>query len=215
VSRSAVVLLAVLLTASSACQRRQTRGPEGVRDAWVAALASGDAKAAYALLAPSVRARVKFDDFAARWKQDAKQRARMVAQAKALPDDLELVARNASSVHDGGLVLRWTRVGDEWLVVDGLPGARAASTPAAAIRGFIAAMSGAQLQRAQRYLADELVDALHDDWSARVEAIESALARPGSIELSEDLSHAQLRYEPQRAITLEQTARGWRITALE
>lgn len=211
-----VVLVAlVCVLALPGCKRKSTRGPEGLRDAWVAALAANDPKAAYALLAPSVRARVPYDQFVARWKDDAKQRGDVVAAAKKLPADLRVVAKNATSVHDGGIVLRWTKVGDDWLVVDGLPGARGASTPAAAIRGFIAAMNAAQLQRAERYLAEELVDALREDWSTRVDAIEAALARPGAIELSKDLVHAQLRYEPQRAITLEQTPRGWRITSLE
>jgi hypothetical protein len=213
--RRIVVVALLFALALPACKRKSTRGPEGLRDAWVAALAADDPKAAYALLAPSVRARVPYEEFVARWKNDAKQRADVVAQAKKLPADLRVVAKNATSVHDGGIVLRWTRVGDDWLVVDGLPGARGASTPAAAIRGFIAAMHSAQLQRAERYLADDLVEALREDWSTRVDAIEAALARPGAIELSEDLERAQLRYEPQRAITLEQTPRGWRITSLE
>ncbi len=212
---AARIALVVALVLVPACKRKSTRGPEGVRDAWVAALEADDAKAAYALLAPSVRARTPYPEFAARWKSDAAQRKRIVGQAHELPDDLRVVARNASSVHDGGIVLRWTKVGDHWLVVDGLPGARGAATPAAAIRGFIAAMNAAQLQRAERFLSDELALALREDWSARVDAIEAALARPGAIELSEDLTRAQLRYEPQRAITLEQTARGWRITSLE
>lgn len=211
-----VLALAILCAlATSACKRKSTRGPEGLRDAWVAALAANDPKAAYELLAPSVRARTPYPEFVARWKEDAKQRADVVAQAKQLPADLRVVAKNATTVHDGGIVLRWTKVGDDWLVVDGLPGARGASTPAAAIRGFIAAMNAAQLQRAERYLSDDLVSALREDWSTRVDAIEAALARPGAIELSEDLARAQLRYEPQRAITLEQTPRGWRITSLE
>ncbi|HWB73521.1 MAG TPA: hypothetical protein VG755_01175, partial [Nannocystaceae bacterium] len=206
--RFALVALLCAL-ALPACKRKSTRGPEGLRDAWVAALAANDPQAAYGLLAPSVRARVPYQEFVARWKADTKQRADAVAQAKKLPDDLRVVAKNATTVHDGGIVLRWTHVGDDWLVVDGLPGARGASTPAAAIRGFIAAMNAAQLQRAERYLADDLASALREDWSTRVEAIEAALARPGAIELSEDLVRAQLRYEPQRAITLEQTPRGW------
>lgn len=211
-SRLAIIVLtsALLLPA---CKR--ARGPEGLRDAWVAALEANDPKAAYALLAPSVRARVKYDDFAARWRSDAEQRKRIVAQASDLPAELRVTSRSATTVHDGGVVLRWAKVGDHWLLVDGLPGIRSASTPAAAIRGFVAAISGAQLQRAQRYLSEDLAEALQEDWSARVEAIETALARPGAIELSEDLSRAQLRYEAGRAITLEQTPRGWRITALE
>jgi hypothetical protein len=215
VRRALVFAAFACLLALPACRTRSAQSPEALRDAWARALTFADPKPAYALLAPTVRARVPYREFAERWKRDAKERAILAKQAAALPAELEVVARNATTVHDGGVVLRWTYVGDAWQLVDGLPGARAASTPAAAIRGFIAAISSAQLQRAERYLADALVEALREDWSSRVEAIEAALARPGAIELSEDLGRAQLRYEPQRAITLEQTPQGWRITALE
>jgi hypothetical protein len=66
-----------------------------------------------------------------------------------------------------------------------------------------------------RYLAPELAESIRRDFAARAEAIDAALAKPGAIELSDDLRRAQLRYEPSRVITLEQTPQGWRITALE
>ena len=79
----------------------------------------------------------------------------------------------------------------------------------------LAAIAKAELGGAQRYLSDELATRMREDFAARVDAIEAALQVPGAIELSEDLSRAQLRYEPQRVLTLEQTPRGWTITGLE
>ena len=63
-------------------------------------------------------------------------------------------------------------------------------------------------------LSDGLVDAIDEDWSARVDAIELALEEPGGLELSADLRRAELRYEEGRAVSLEQTPDGWRITGL-
>ena len=71
------------------------------------------------------------------------------------------------------------------------------------------------MTRIRSLLGDELADAVDEDWQSRVEAMEAALDRPGSIELSSDLRRAELRYEQDRVLTLQQTPRGWRITALE
>lgn len=208
-------LLVALALASLGCASRGPRTPEALRQAHVAALAGDDAKAAYELLAPEVQAKVDPEAFAARWREDAELRRKTVTSAKALPDAEHVSARTATTVHPGGMVLHWTRSGRTWRVVDGLPGSRHASTPAAAIRGLLAAIAGTDWGSARRYLSEDLAQAIREDASARAEAIEAALARPGAIELSDDGRRAQLRYEPARLMTLEQSPGGWRITDLE
>ncbi|MBX7078933.1 MAG: hypothetical protein K1X88_07075 [Nannocystaceae bacterium] len=214
-TRTWVLALCVL----AACRGggRELHSPAAVRAAYLDALAKDDPKAAYALLAPQLRRRVPYESFAARWRADAAERAAIVEAARASSKgrDRVAVARRATTVHEGGVVLHWAKIGKQWYVVDGLPGDPRASTPAEAIRGFLAAIARAELGGAQRYLSDELAGRMREDFAARVDAIEAALEVPGAIELSDDLSRAQLRYEPQRVLTLEQTPRGWTITGLE
>ncbi len=205
----------VALALLSACERGGTRSPQAAREAYLTALRNDDPAAAYALLAPDVRARVEYASFKARWQADGAERKSTLAQAKAMAGGRAPTSHAATTVHADGVVLHWAKVGDRWLVTGGLPPASRASTPAGAIRGFVGALGRARLDTAQSFLSDELADGLREDWAARIEAIEAALAKPGAIELSDDLRRAQLRYEPQRVIVLEQTPRGWTITSFE
>jgi hypothetical protein len=197
-----------------ACSHGQARSPERLRDAHVAALEANDPAAAYALLAPDVRAAVPFEEFAARWKADADEHAAAVATAKLLDPALEAPLHGGTTVHAGGRVLRWTQVDDELQVVDGLPGRPDTSTPAQTVRAFIAAVRTADLAEVRGLLGEALVEAVDEDWSERVDAIERALEEPGALDLSADLRRAELRYETGRVLTLEQTPEGWRITGL-
>jgi hypothetical protein len=206
---------AVALASLVGCTPRGSRSPEAARDAYLEALRKDDPEAAYALLAPDVRARVDYSSFLARWKADVAERKATLEAAKAIDHGRIVAGHTATTVHADGVVLQWAKLDDRWYVTGGLPPASRASTPAEAIRSFLAALGGGPLGKAQSFLSPELADALREDWAARTEAIEAALTRPGAIELSEDLLRAQLRYEPQRVIVLEQTPRGWAITSLE
>lgn len=210
-------LLLLLLPLALGCSRGaagQTRSPARLRDAQVAALAADDPAAAYALLAPEIREAVPFEEFSARWKTDAAEHQQAVAAAGALPAELEAPLYGGTTTHPGGRVLRWTQVDDELQVVDGLPGRPDTSTPAQAVRAFVAAVRRANLAEVRGLLGDTLVEAVDEDWSTRADAIERALSAPGALDLSADLRRAELRYEVGRMITLEQTPQGWRITGL-
>jgi hypothetical protein len=198
-----------------ACTPRVVRSPEALRDAHVAALASDDPKQAYALLAPEVRAKVPYADFAQRWRDNAAERKTMASQAKQLDAAWRTPVLEGTTVHAGGRVLRWTRTGDGYMVVEGLPGVAQTQTPAQTVRALIESVRTTDLSRVRRLLGDELAGALAEDWQARVDALEAALERPGAIELSPDLLRAELRYEPNRVLSMEQTPSGWRITSLE
>ena len=65
-------LFVVLVVAAAACG--QARSPARLRDAHVAALKADDPAAAYALLAPEVRAAVPYAEFEARWKEENSRR---------------------------------------------------------------------------------------------------------------------------------------------
>jgi hypothetical protein len=207
---------AVLLAAPTmaACGPRQARAPARLRDAHVAALRADDPAAAYALLAPEVRAAVSYEEFEARWKADAAEHEAAIAAAESLDPATTATLHGGTTMHAGGRVLRWTQVDDELLVVDGLPGRPDTSTPAQTIRAFVAAVRRADLTEVRGLLGEALVEAVDEDWSERVDAIERALEEPGALDLSADLRRAELRYEAGHAVTLEQTAEGWRITGL-
>ncbi|MCX4245508.1 hypothetical protein [Paraliomyxa miuraensis] len=196
------------------CGHRQARSPTRLRDAHVQALRADDPAAAYALLAPEVQATVSFEEFEARWKSDSAEHAQAIAAAESLDPALQDPLHGGTTVHPGGRVLHWTQVDDALQITDGLPGRLDTSTPAQAVRAFIAAVRRADLAELRSLMHEPLLAALEEDWSTRVDAIERALEEPGALELSADLHRAELRYEGSRVLTLEQTPAGWRITGL-
>lgn len=200
---------------STGCTRTRSRSPERLREEWVSALANDDARAAYALLGPELRRKLPFATFEARWKLEAAEHKAAATAAKALGEGQTLAVREGTTVHEGGRVLRWAATSEAWLVVDGLPGSAPTATPAQTIRSLIAAVRRTDLSAVRALLGDELAAALGEDWNARAQAMEDALDRPGAIELSADLRRAELRYEQGKAVTLEQTKAGWRITSFE
>jgi hypothetical protein len=208
-------LLAVALLCSLGCATQGARSPERLRDDYVRSLQGDDARAAYAMLSPELRAETSFEDFDARWKANAAERKDMAAEGKGLSKPLREPIRSGTTVHEGGRVVRWTDVGGRYYVVDGLPGTPQTATPGQTIRALIVAVRATDLSSIRILLGEDLATAIDEDWSARVDAMEAALDRPGSIELSSDLRRAELSYEPGRVLTLEQTPRGWRITSLE
>lgn len=207
--------LVALLVVIPACKRATTPSPERLRQAQLAAMKTDDPGAAYALLAPEVQARVPKAEYVERWNAMKAERAALLSAAAAMPDAQATATREGTTVHEGGRVLSWTLVGDRYLVVEGLPGRPRTATPAEAIRSFLAAARATDLSRVRALLGEELATSLQEDFGARVDAIERALEDPGAIELSSDEQRAELRYEPDRAVRLQQTDAGWRITALE
>lgn len=190
------------------------RSPEALRDAYARALAADDPAAAYALLSPELRAATSKEAFAARWKSQAAERAAAKAALDTLPPALKPPIRGGETLHEGA-VLSWAQIGDSYQVLGGLPGQPDLSTPAGAIRAFVVAVRRADLGALSALLADDLSSRLRDDWNKRADLLEQLLRQPGAIEYTPGMERAILRYEPGRALTLEQTPQGWRIVALQ
>lgn len=205
-----------LLLCSSAlgCAAGAKRSPEGLRDAYAAALRADDADAAYELLAPDVQERVGLEEFRERWQKNGKQHEAALAAIDSIDDDRKTAVLTGTTTHGGGAVLHWTYTAEGFLVVDGLPGIPDTSTPAATARALIAALRGISSVQLERVLSADMLERLGEDWAARADAIEAALAEPGSISYSADNARAVLRYGAGRAITFEQTKQGWRISEL-
>jgi hypothetical protein len=203
------------IAASVGCAGSSPRSPERLRDRYVEALEDDDPNRVYAMLSPALRAETSYEDFANRWQTNRAEREATRSAAAALPPARHVAVMTGTTAHEDGTVLQWTRVQGRYYVTQGLPGTASTATPAQTIRALIAAVRTTDLSRVRSLLGDAFAASLEQDWSARVEAMESALDRPGSIELSSDLRRAELSYEPGRVLTLEQTPHGWRITSLE
>jgi hypothetical protein len=210
----ALLLAALLSGLLPACRHAGARSPEALRDAYAGALRRDDPDAAYALLAPSVQATTTREAFRARWKASAAERAAALKALGDLPKTHARAIPAGQTVH-GDAVLRWAEVGGRYQIVQGLPGLPDTSTPAQTIRAFLTALRAADLHTLEALVDDDLAARLRDDWNRRATAIEALLGQPGAIEFSSDMQRAVLRYEPGRALTLEQTDVGWRLTALQ
>ena len=107
------IALVLVLAACGGRQGPATPAADGVR-AYLAALRSDDARAAYGLLAHDARKNVSFDQFALEWKQTRAERA---WQAKALEESLrgnpDVGERALISFSDGKLV-QLEREGKTW-----------------------------------------------------------------------------------------------------
>lgn len=203
-----------LLALNLGCAAGAKRSPEGLRDAYAAALRADDADAAYALLAPDVQARTSIEAFRERWKSNAAQHKTALEGINKIDDDRENAVLTGTTTHEGGVMLHWTHTSLGFLVVDGLPGIPDTSTPAATARALVAVLRGVSDIQLERVLATEMLERLGEDWSARADAIEAALEQPGAISYSADNSRAVLQYGAGRAITFEQTSSGWRVSEL-
>ena len=204
--------LALALAAPLARTPRAPRSPEALRDAYAAALRRDDADAAYALLTPELQATESREVFRRRWSE---QRQAALADLEALDESRRAAVLGGTTAHRGGAVLRWAEVAGTYRVVGGLPGLPDASTPAQALRAFIAAVRAADLDRLGALLSDDLRARMEDDWQDRALLIEARLAEPGGLELAADGASAILRYAPGRALVLVQDEAGWRISVLE
>lgn len=207
------LLGAVLLL--GACASKGPRSPEALRDAWARALASDDPEGAWELLAPQTRARMNYDDFAARWKANAAERKEALAGMRELPAEGRTPVLEGTTTHEGGRVLTWTEVEGEWLVVSGVPGIADTSTPAAAVRALVAALRSGELVELSTIVTPELLEQAGEQWQARANLILEALETPGSLTVSHDGARAVLRYARGHAITLQQTDAGWRVAELD
>ncbi len=194
------------------CAAGAKRSPEGLRDAYAAALRADDPDAAYELLAPDVQARTSLEEFRARWKKNAEQHKAALEGISKIDDDRKNAVLTGTTTHAGGVIMHWTYTSLGFLVVDGLPGIPDTSTPAATARALVAVLRGVEDIQLERVLATEMLERLGEDWTARADAIEAALEQPGSISYSADNSRAVLQYGSGRAITFEQTSSGWRVS---
>jgi hypothetical protein len=149
-----------------------TPAADGVR-AYLAALHSDDAHAAYSLLAPDARRNMSFDQFALEWKQTAAERA---WQAKALEESLkgnpDVGERAVISFSDGKLVTL-EREGKTWRLDSELVSRSHAKRPSDALRMFAEAVASRDVNAALNTLTARRRDGI----AKQVEGFISGLAK--------------------------------------
>ncbi len=207
-----LVLGIVLALAPGACARRTASVP-GLLRAFDEAVARKDAKAAYALLAPNVRASTDFEAFERRFVRLAESLARELETSRADHGAVPLLA--VTTRHEDGRLLDWVASGGRAYLVSGLPTLPRTDTPAAAVRGFVAVLRHGPTPALGAVATPELVGRLEQDWEAKAAQIEAALADPSNLVLSADKARAVLRYGEGGAIRLVRTPAGWRVDAFE
>lgn len=213
-SRVALWWIAGLALVGGACRTSGARSPEALREAYAQALRRDDPDAAYALLSPELQAATSRAAFRVRWKSQGAERKAAATALAALHPLYRAPIGSGQTVH-GKTVLTWAEVAGTYQIVGGLPGLPDTSTPAQAIRAFLTAVRRTDLHTLEALVSDDLASRLRDDWERRATMIEALLDQPGALEFSNDMQRAVLRYEPGRALTLEQTTTGWRLTALQ
>ena len=202
------------MLAAPACKTGGARNPEALRDAYAHALRRDDPDAAYDLLSPELQATTPRATFKARWRAQAREREAALTDLRDLPKTHRAAVLGGQTVH-GHHILTWAQIAGHYQIVHGLPGLLDSSTPAQAIRAFLIAVRRADLHTLEGLVSDPLAARLREDWSRRALVIEALLEQPGSIEYNPDMTRAVLRYEPGRALTLEQSPAGWRLITLQ
>lgn len=210
---AACLLLGSVLV--SACASSGARTPEDLRRRYAHALERNDPDAAYALMSPEIQAQISPKQFAERWRSLKKERETSRKAIADLDTAHQKAIRGGVTVHDERILLTWVDVGGNFMIASGLPSIPATETPKQAIRALLAALRTTDLRGLSFLLTDEANDAMAESWKSRIELIEDRLADPSAIEFSPDKRRASLRYEPGSALTLEQTASGWRFIGLQ
>ncbi len=200
---------------TSACASRSLRSPEALREAYADAITRDDPATAYALLSPELQARMGPKEFTQRWARQAEDREAAAADLEALPPAQALPLYRGTTLHPNGAELSWSYASGAFQINAGLPGFADISTPAQALRSFIAAIREADFTALEALISEDLRARLSDEWQARVDAIEERLEEPGAIELSPDSKQALLHYDQGRDIALTQRPQGWQITSLQ
>ncbi|MCA9713078.1 MAG: nuclear transport factor 2 family protein [Myxococcales bacterium] len=210
--RWALATLAVALLSGCA---GKIRSPEALRSRYADALRRDDPEAAYALLAPEVRETTPYEEFRERWKAQATERAQILESMDGAGKREQTAVHGGETVHEGDAILRWVKVDGGYQIVDGLPGMPNMSTPAASIRSLVAAIRASDVSVLTLLLGEDLTTIVHNEWKRRADTLEALVRKPGAIEYTPDMRRALLRYEPGRALTLEQSEYGWKIISIQ
>lgn len=167
-----------------------TPAASGVR-AYVDALRSTDAHAAYAMLADDVKKKVTFDQFALAWKDSQQERA---WQAKELEESLkgspDVGERAVVAFRDGKLV-QLEREGKTWRLESELVSRTKARLPRDAVRAFADAIAERDIARILGTLSTRRREGIQ----RQVEGFVNGIGRHANDELEQVGARATLRWD--------------------
>ncbi len=201
--------LLALVTLAAGCAHAPPTEPRDALSAWADALERDDPHAAFALLAPSLRAHGEAD-FAARWKAS---RAERLAEAGALRAALHggapPVEEWAAVVFPDGARVPLTRDGDGWRLTTTALGEAHAGTPVEALRQLAHALEQRRFDLVLNLLGEPLRAEVERQIRERLEQLRAALDQGREVEVTGD--RARLRYGPGFHVDLRRQGGEWRI----
>ena len=205
-----LVAAAALVAACHGATGPAAPAATGVR-AYIAALKSNDPRAAYGLLAASVRKQVSYDEFALAWKRSEKERA---WQAKVLEESLkgnpDVGERALISYSDGKLV-ELEREGKAWRLDSELVSRSRARRPRDAVRLFADAIAARDVSAVLGVLTQRRRDGL----TKQVEGFVAGIGKRINDKIDEfGNDRAELRWDEngiRYRIVLRKEDEEWRI----
>ncbi|MFW6050967.1 MAG: hypothetical protein ACODAU_07325 [Myxococcota bacterium] len=204
-------LLGCLIGGAAACARPAPEAPrpEDTLRAYVRAVRAGDARTAYALLAPETRAEVPFDAFADKMRENRKE---LEAQTEALERRAEQGIRPRARAHLAGsrsLVL--VRERGRWRVEAGVAETPSLHTPRDAVLALRRALAGRDLRGVERVLSRETRAELEAD----IRRFLDETADPLDLEYEVQGDRARVRTTAGREVHLVREAGEWRVVDVE
>ena len=204
------VTLALVLVACGGPGGPATPAATGVR-AYVAALKSDDARAAYNLLSSAVRKQVSYDEFALQWKQSKDERQ---WQAKMLEESLQGnpdVGERALISFSDGKIVQLERDGKTWRLESELVSRSRAKRPRDAIRLFADAVNARDVSGVLNVLTQRRREGL----TKQVEGFVAGIGKRINDKIDEYGSdRAELRWDEngiRYRIVLRKEGDEWRI----
>jgi len=198
--RARLITRLSLLAGLGACQSPPP-GPVDTLDAYLAAVETGDAAAAYALMGQEYRSRVDATAFAARFEahRDAALARLSAAQERGWGEP-ELIADLDTGA---GLPVRLRRVSGRWLIADGILDEYAQDTPRRTLVSFVRALERERwdvlLRFVPRALRGDLDEAGLRDYvlseAADVGTLLERLRRHLDAPIEQEGDRAVMRYE--------------------
>lgn len=214
-ARAATVYAVVGVLICAGCGSAVGTAKDTLRS-YASALAKDDARAAYLLLAPSLRRTLSVEDFEKQWREQRSERAEQRQQVSTMLSSRrsELTERAELRLAQGSLVRLTAEtqpLGRVWLLDDANLRAVAAQSPHDVLKMLLVAVEQRSYSALLRLLSASERQALEAQLSERLERLRAALVRP-TITVKGD--HARIEYDPRFFIDLVREGESWRIADL-
>ena len=204
------VYLLPVLVCSTACGVGTVAGPEPTLRAYTAALRSGDARAAYALLDPDTRKTVSLEAFSSSFTDNGVELQEQADHIDNAVRANDIDSRAAVPLEEGETAVLTLEEG-RWTIVGGVLDAPALQTPQDAVLALRHAVRRRSLRGLLRVLAREPRAGLEDERRRFLDET----ADPLDLEVDIQGNRARVRLTGGRVLLLVREAGEWRVLDLE